>query len=90
MRRTPVAAGTVSAMTWLAMFATPSMAVSLKRSWGGELRNVSVLIAIGVGTDGYGHILGVAEGETEDLESWRGFLRQLKIRGLRGRPAHHQ
>ena len=58
--------------------------VSLKRSWGGEVRNVSVLIAIGVGTDGYRHILGVAEGEKEDLEGWRGFLRHLKTRGLKG------
>ncbi len=58
--------------------------VSLKRSWGGEVRNVSVLIAIGVGTDGYRHILGVAEGEKEDLEGWRSFLRHLKARGLKG------
>ena len=34
--------------------------VMLKRSWGDEVRNVSVPIAIGVGTDGYRHILGVA------------------------------
>ena len=58
--------------------------VSLKRSWGGEVRNVSVLIAVGVEADGYRHILGVAEGAKEDLESWRGFLRHLKKRGLRG------
>jgi transposase-like protein len=58
--------------------------VSLKRSWGGEVRNVSVLLAIGVGTDGYRHILGVAEGDKEDLEGWRGFLRHLKARGLTG------
>ena len=58
--------------------------VMLKRSWGGEVRNVSVLIAIGVGSDGYRHILGVAEGEKEDLEGWRGFLRHLKARGLTG------
>ena len=29
-------------------------------------------------------ILGVAEGEKEDLEGWRGFLRHLKDRGLKG------
>ena len=40
--------------------------------------------AIGVGTDGYRQILGVAEGEKEDLEGWRGFLRHLKDRGLNG------
>ena len=47
--------------------------VSLKRSWGGEVRNVSV-IAIGVGTNGYRHILEVVEGDKEDLEGWRSFL----------------
>jgi len=56
----------------------------LKRSWAGEVRNVSVLVAIGVGTDGHRQILGVAEGEKEDLEGWRGFLRHLKDRGLKG------
>ncbi|HSL70862.1 MAG TPA: IS256 family transposase [Longimicrobiales bacterium] len=58
--------------------------VILKRSWAGEVRNVSVLVAIGIGSDGYRQILGVAEGEKEDLEGWRGFLRQLKDRGLAG------
>jgi putative transposase len=58
--------------------------VVLKRSWAGEVRNVSVLIAIGVGTDGHRQILGVAEGQKEDLEGWRGFLRHLKDRGLAG------
>jgi putative transposase len=58
--------------------------VILKRSWAGEVRNVSVLVAIGVGTDGFRQILGVAEGEKEDLEGWRGFLRHLKDRGLQG------
>src|SRR5205814_6812848 len=37
--------------------------VVLKRSWAGEVKNVSVLVAIGVGTDGYRQILGVAEGQ---------------------------
>src|SRR5688572_16402907 len=58
--------------------------VILKRSWAGEVKNVSVLVAIGIGTDGYRQILGVAEGEKEDLEGWRGFLRHLKDRGLSG------
>lgn len=56
----------------------------LKRTWGGEVRNVSVLIAIGVGKDGYREILGVAEGLKEDKESWKEFLRHLKSRGLVG------
>src|SRR6266540_1151548 len=58
--------------------------VVLKRSWAGEVRNVSVLVAIGVGTDGHRQIFGVAEGQKEDLEGWRGFLRHLKDRGLAG------
>ena len=58
--------------------------VVLKRSWAGEVRNVSVLVAIGVGADGHRQILGVAEGQKEDLEGWRGFLRHLKERGLDG------
>ena len=56
----------------------------LKRSWGGEVRTVAVLVAVGVGSDGYREILGVAEGMKEDKESWRNFLRYLKERGLKG------
>lgn len=56
----------------------------LKRSWGGEVRNVSILVAIGVNQDGLTDILGVAEGAREDHESWSNFLRHLKSRGLRG------
>ena len=56
----------------------------LKRSWGGEVENVAVLVAIGVGSDGYREILGVCEGTKEDKESWRNFLRHLKERGLKG------
>jgi len=58
--------------------------VILKRSWGGAVRNVSILVAIGIGTDGFRQILGVAEGEKEDLEGWRSFLCHLKDRGLKG------
>jgi len=58
--------------------------ISLKRSWGGEIRNVSVLVAIGVNKEGYREILGVAEGAKEDKASWSAFLRYLKERGLKG------
>jgi hypothetical protein len=58
--------------------------VVLKRSWAGEVRNVSVLVAITVGVDGHRQILGVAEGQKEDLDGCRGFLRHLKERGLSG------
>lgn len=56
----------------------------LKRSWGGEVKNVSILVAIGVNEDGYREVLGVQEGAKEDQESWRRFLRHLKERGLDG------
>ena len=58
--------------------------VYLKRSWGGEVQNVSILVAIGVDQDGYREILGAAEGMKEDRESWRNFLQWLKERGLSG------
>ncbi len=58
--------------------------VYLKRSWGGEIRNVSVLVAIGVNNEGYREILGAAEGMKEDKESWRSFFVWLKERGLTG------
>ena len=58
--------------------------IFLKRCWGGEYENASVLIAIGVTEDGYREILGAAEGLKEDLESWKNFFVWLKSRGLDG------
>ena len=58
--------------------------VYLKRSWGGEIQNVSVLVAIGVGEDGCREIIGAAEGMKEDKESWRSFFVWLKQHGLCG------
>lgn len=54
----------------------------LKRSWAGEIKNVSVLVAIGVGADGYRKVLGICEGHKEDKAGWSGFLQHLKDRGL--------
>jgi transposase-like protein len=56
----------------------------LKRSWAGEVKNVSVLVAIGVDEHGYRQVLGIKEGAKEDKESWTAFLRYLKNRGLCG------
>jgi putative transposase len=56
----------------------------LKRSWGGEVKNVSVLVAIGVSQTGYRQVLAVSEGAKEDKASWTAFLRELKQRGLCG------
>ncbi|QPJ63720.1 MAG: IS256 family transposase [Candidatus Nitronauta litoralis] len=58
--------------------------ICLKRSWGGEVKNVSVLVAIGVNRQGYREVLGVCEGTKEDKAGWSGFLRHLKERGLKG------
>jgi transposase-like protein len=58
--------------------------ISLKRSWGGEIKNVSLLAAIGVDQDGYRRVLGVVEGHKEDKAGWLGFLKHLKQRGLTG------
>jgi len=57
--------------------------ICLKRSWGGEVRNVSILVAVGVDEDGYREILGICEGAKEDEQSWSDFLRHLKERGLK-------
>ena len=58
--------------------------IYLKRSWGGEIQNVAVLVAIGVNDEGYREILGAAEGMKEDHESWKNFFVWLKGRGLKG------
>src|SRR5262245_8451144 len=58
--------------------------VWLNREFGGEVRPVAVLVAIGVNAGGFREILGVMEGAKEDAASWRAFLRSLKERGLRG------
>lgn len=58
--------------------------IVLKRSWGGEVCNVSVLVAIRVNEYGYRKLLGVCEGAKEDKAGWSSFLHHLKQRGLTG------
>ncbi len=58
--------------------------IVMKRTWAGEVRNVSLLVAIGVNTEGYREILGICEGAKEDKSGWSGFLKHLKDRGLKG------
>ena len=58
--------------------------IYLKRNWGGEFENVSILVAIGVNEDGYREVLGAGEGMKEDKASWIGFLQWLRGRGLEG------
>src|SRR5258708_9766018 len=58
--------------------------IVLKCSWAGEVRNVSLLVAISVNAEGYREILGIVEGAKEDKAGWSGFLAHLKGRGLAG------
>ena len=55
-----------------------------KRSWGGRVENVSVLVAIGVDSEGHREVIGVAEGMKEDGDSWEQFVRGMIERGLKG------
>ena len=58
--------------------------IVMKRTWAGEVRNVSLLVAIGVNAEGYREILGICEGAKEDKSGWSAFLRHLTDRGLKG------
>jgi transposase-like protein len=58
--------------------------IYLRRNWGGEYENVSVLVAMAVNEDGYREVLGAAEGMKEDKASWLEFFQWLKSRGLEG------
>lgn len=58
--------------------------IYLRRNWGGEFENVSILVAIAVNEDGYREVLGAAEGMKEDKASWVEFFKWLKNRGLEG------
>src|ERR1700688_369994 len=58
--------------------------IVMKRSWAGEVRNVSLLVASAVNSEGLREILGICEGAKEDKSGWSGFLRHLVDRGLKG------
>ena len=58
--------------------------IVMKRTWAGEVRNVSLLVASAVNTEGYREILGICEGAKEDKAGWSAFLRHLADRGLSG------
>jgi transposase-like protein len=56
----------------------------MKRTWAGEVRNVSLLVASAVNSEGFREILGICEGAKEDKSGWSAFLRHLVERGLKG------
>jgi transposase-like protein len=58
--------------------------IVMKRSWAGEIRNISLLVASAVNAEGYREILGICEGAKEDKSGWSAFLRHLVDRGLKG------
>ena len=50
-----------------------------RRSWGGSVENVSVLVAVGVDSEGHREVIGVAEGMKEDSASWEQFVSRMEI-----------
>src|SRR6201994_2163917 len=58
--------------------------IVMKRTWAGEMRNVSLLVASAVNSEGFREILGICEGAKEDKSGWSAFLRHLVDRGLKG------
>ena len=58
--------------------------IVMKRTWAGEVRNVSLLVASAVNSEGFREILGICEGAKEDKSGWSAFLRHLVDGGLKG------
>lgn len=58
--------------------------IVMKRSWAGEVHNVSLLVASAVDAKGFREILGICEGTQEGRSGWSSFLRHLVNRGLKG------
>ena len=50
----------------------------------GRIVSVTVIVAVGVNSDGCGEVLGMMIGPSEAEAFWTDFLRKLARRGLRG------
>ena len=59
-------------------------ATYVKAREAGRIVSTATIIAVGVNTDGRRDVLGVATGPSEAEMFWKGFLRSLADRGLRG------
>lgn len=59
-------------------------ATYLKARWAGAVRDVALLVAVGVNDEGYREVLAVEAAAGERSETWRGLLQGLVGRGLRG------
>lgn len=51
---------------------------------GGRVCSTAVVTAIGCDEGGWRHVLGLSVVDTESYDSWLGFLRSIKDRGVRG------
>jgi putative transposase len=45
-----------------------------KRTWAGEVRNISLLVASAVNSEGFRKIPGICDGTKEDKSGWSAFL----------------
>lgn len=59
-------------------------ATYLKATWAGAVRNVALLVAIGVSAEGYREVLAVEVAPGERGDGYRSFLKGLIERGLTG------
>lgn len=51
---------------------------------GGRVISMATVVAVGVNTEGWRQVLGIAAGPSEDHAFWTSFLRSLIRRGLKG------
>ena len=58
--------------------------IVMERTWAGEVRNVSLLVASAVNSEGHREIPGICEGARKDKSGWSAFLRHLVDRVLSG------
>jgi transposase-like protein len=63
--------------------------IVLKRSWAGEMRNVSLLVAIGVNESGYREILGFARGRRRKTRLAGARSSSISKERVEGCPADH-
>ena len=57
--------------------------IVMKRTWAGEVRNISLLVASAVNSEGYREILGICEGAKEDKSGWSNILRHRGLSGVK-------
>lgn len=59
-------------------------ATYMKATWAGAVRNVALLVAVGVSDEGHREVLAVEIAPGERTDGYRSFLKGLVERGLRG------